>query len=365
MHATCSHCQTVFKVSDENLKAAGGYVRCGICKKVFNALVKDLFEEEKEAVTPAKTTPPATTVKKTIESNDADPVEFILEKSNEVSTNKSQSGPSTNNKSSSQKTKITSPKQDVQGNLFKAPPETKKPKPVTASTETTQANIKKPEQLKPKIVPAIATKKISNITTPHAAKTENTKKQQTKTEASNLFDGVQSKLIPDEYRIPELRKTYSIWKDLAWSMAILTLTASLFIEYTWFNRNELIRNPQLRPLVTQFCILAKCGPMDLREPGEIEMTTRNIYAHPNVKNALMISGTLINHAQFEQPYPDILIDFSNIRGEVTASRIFTPEEYLQIKLSSLKPLAPNMSVDFTMEIQDPGKNAMTYEFSFL
>ena len=55
----------------------------------------------------------------------------------------------------------------------------------------------------------------------------------------------------------------------------------------------------------------------------------------------------------------------NPPSEVIASRIFSPEEYLQIKATSLRPLAPEIPVDFSIEIQDPGKYAMTYEFTFL
>src|ERR1700749_3300298 len=34
----CSNCQTVFRLSAELLRAAGGQVRCGRCGEVFNAL---------------------------------------------------------------------------------------------------------------------------------------------------------------------------------------------------------------------------------------------------------------------------------------------------------------------------------------
>lgn len=374
MQATCPHCQTVFKVSDENLSAADGFVRCGICKEVFNALKKDLLINKKAPVAQTKKASSAETpVKKTIKSNDTDPVEFILEQSHEVSTTKNQNSLSASNKPSNQKENTTSARHETQGNLFKPPLDTKKPEPITAFTKATPANTEITQRIKPEALdtrPPVR-KTTHTVTasatasTASAAKTNEHTVRPNKVADNNLFDGVQSKLIPDEYRIPVLHNTHSIWKDLVWSMAILVLTASLFVEYTWFNRNELISNPQIRPLVLQFCSITDCGPMDLSDPGKIEMTTRNIYTHPNVKNALMISGTLINHARFEQPYPNILIDFSNVRGEVTASRIFTPEDYLQIKLSSLKPLAPTVSIDFTMEIQDPGKNAMTYEFSFL
>src|SRR5215475_11594516 len=36
----CSNCQTIFKLSAEALRAAGGQVRCGRCGEVFSALAR-------------------------------------------------------------------------------------------------------------------------------------------------------------------------------------------------------------------------------------------------------------------------------------------------------------------------------------
>ena len=38
VYTQCSKCETVFKLSAEVLRAAGGQVRCGKCGEVFNAL---------------------------------------------------------------------------------------------------------------------------------------------------------------------------------------------------------------------------------------------------------------------------------------------------------------------------------------
>ena len=40
----CSNCNTVFELSAEVLRAAGGQVRCGRCGEIFNALAR-LAEE--------------------------------------------------------------------------------------------------------------------------------------------------------------------------------------------------------------------------------------------------------------------------------------------------------------------------------
>ncbi len=38
MFTQCPHCQTLFRISSEQLKSAGGKVRCCQCNQVFNAL---------------------------------------------------------------------------------------------------------------------------------------------------------------------------------------------------------------------------------------------------------------------------------------------------------------------------------------
>ena len=408
MQTSCPHCHTVFKVSDEHLKVADGYVRCGICKEVFNALEKDQPAAKKAppANNAATGTAEANIVKNIASSTPAPAKPVVAEQKTKPSSSENLKPAVTPQKplDPAEKTETTASGGTTQTDLFATPSNEIKPEPKpapiaaktaearTSGSETTTTAVEtgapaaevtakaatKTEPIKeisnktavsattpaPKSTPAPATTR-STSTAPNSAVSKNITYETKETVDDNLFDGVQSKLIPDEYRIPELHNTYSLWHDLAWSLAILVLTASLFAEYTWFNRNELISNPQLRPLVTQFCIAFNCNAMELRKPGEIEMTTRNIYTHPNVRNALMVSGTLVNHADFEQPYPNILIDFSDVRGEVIASRTFTPEDYLQIKATSLRPLPPRIPINFNMEIQDPGKNAMTYEFSFL
>ena len=45
----CSHCGTVFKVAEDHLQASEGWVRCGRCREVFNA-IESMFEVRRETV---------------------------------------------------------------------------------------------------------------------------------------------------------------------------------------------------------------------------------------------------------------------------------------------------------------------------
>ncbi len=51
MYTQCSHCETVFQLTAETLRAAGGQVRCGRCGEVFNALAR--LAEDSSAFTSA------------------------------------------------------------------------------------------------------------------------------------------------------------------------------------------------------------------------------------------------------------------------------------------------------------------------
>lgn len=56
----CPHCNTIFKVVQDQLKVSEGWVRCGRCTEVFNAL-EGLFDMEREAP-PQRIVPPTTVV---------------------------------------------------------------------------------------------------------------------------------------------------------------------------------------------------------------------------------------------------------------------------------------------------------------
>ncbi len=157
---------------------------------------------------------------------------------------------------------------------------------------------------------------------------------------------------------------YSTAATVAWSLAILVLIVSLVAEYIWFNQPELLQDQRLKPLVAKLCTLTECAHLQKRDPTLVEMISRNVYTHPNEENALMISTTLVNHASYAQPYPDVQIDFSNVRGELVASRRFLPEEYLQPDDENAELFQSGTPVAFGLEIRDPGREAITYEFSF-
>lgn len=185
-------------------------------------------------------------------------------------------------------------------------------------------------------------------------------------ENESLFSDTVHDTAPDSLGRINGVERYSTTATVAWSLAIIVLMASLAAEYIWFNQPELLQHQQLKPLAAKLCELTNCDHLQKRAPSKIEMVSRNVYSHPNEKDALMVSTTLLNQAPFAQPFPDVQIDFSNIRGELVASRRFKPVEYLVAENGEEQQdlLQSGDSVALALEIMDPGKQAITYEFSF-
>ena len=179
-----------------------------------------------------------------------------------------------------------------------------------------------------------------------------------------LFDDNETaSVVPDELRVGGHRR--GVLSTLMWTLGALLLTVTLLLQFAWHQREYLVRQPWLQPYLAQACRQFDCRLLQLRNPGKIELSSRNVYTHPTEKNALMVSLTLVNKAPYPQALPDIRIEFSDVVGTVIAARRLRPQEYLNADADTLQPLSPDKPVSLALEIVDPGKQALTYEFRFL
>ena len=195
---------------------------------------------------------------------------------------------------------------------------------------------------------------------------------QSRKDAFDFFDEETNQplehVVPDTLRNDHDGSSSSVIATVMWSIAILLMTAGLIVQYAWFNRDQYSQVPEVQAFTEVLCKQFRCEGVELRVPEKIELISRNVYSHPNEKDALMVNITMKNTAEFTQPYPVLQIDFSDIRGGKVAARRFKPDEYVPelANVGGHRPtLPPDTAIDITLEIRDPGTEAMTYEFNFL
>jgi len=166
---------------------------------------------------------------------------------------------------------------------------------------------------------------------------------------------------PEEGAAAERRLPPLAWPLLAGFLALL-LVGQLLVA----NRNRVVEAvPAMRPVVAGLCRLAGCVVDPRRDLERIELTSHSVYSHPEVDGALMIRATIVNNADFSQPYPVVALKMKNLQGRVVAARRFAPAEYLDAPASLPELMMPGRAVPLRLEILDPGKNALAFEFDFL
>ena len=174
-------------------------------------------------------------------------------------------------------------------------------------------------------------------------------------------------VIPPELRA-ESRKGRSRYGFVGTALLVLVIlmcSSALVFQYAYYNRDNLVKIKDLRPWLQQMCDIGGCVLPAPKDTSLIVLSGKNIFTHPNTKNALMISATIVNQAPFIQEYPVIELRFENVRGKTIAGRRFNAEEYLGIPSNQISQMLPEVPVNFNLEIIDPGNEMVSYEFTFL
>lgn len=139
---------------------------------------------------------------------------------------------------------------------------------------------------------------------------------------------------------------------------------TLASQYTWFNLDSLIKKPHLEPASEFLCTYITCPEQNQFDLNLLYTEDLFIQSHPDYANALQVDFIFSNGADFEQAFPLATLSFSSSRNLLLASRQFTPEEYLPLELRQFSTMPANSSVQVSLEIIDPGQDAVNYAMSF-
>jgi len=159
------------------------------------------------------------------------------------------------------------------------------------------------------------------------------------------------------------RRSFFSLGPLSWFVGILLLAALGAAQAIYYQRYQLIEDPRFQQQVMSLCRLLPCAQREFSSPEQIRLLERNVFTHPVNANALMVTGSFVNQAPFAQKMPELLISLFDVQGKLIANRLFQANEYL-LEDRNRKVVAPQLPVQFRLEIVDPGTDALTYEFEF-
>lgn len=157
---------------------------------------------------------------------------------------------------------------------------------------------------------------------------------------------------PERSRLP---------KQLLWGTLSVLAIAILGAQFLWFNFEDYSRKQPWRDGFATICPIAGCELPSLAAPEKVKAYNLVVRSHPRAESALIIDSILRNSADFEQPFPDFTLAFSNLQGEPLAYRRFTPQEYLGGEMAGVTQMPIGQPVHISLEIVDPGPDAVNYK----
>ena len=161
-------------------------------------------------------------------------------------------------------------------------------------------------------------------------------------------------------------KPRSLGARLAMLLLVVLLAGLLASQAIYFRGLDVAqRLPAARPLVKWLCDRFDCRYTGPRDVSRIRLVNRDIRAARERDGVLVITATMVNEANFAQPYPLFEVVLSDLTGTAVAERRFRPEEYLGSLVKEQFLMQPGQPVQVTLEVLDPGSDAVNFEINFL
>lgn len=149
-----------------------------------------------------------------------------------------------------------------------------------------------------------------------------------------------------------------------WLAASVALAAVLVAQLLFLAPPVMAGHESLRPVARVLCRASGCQVPPRQALDQLRLASRDVRAHPSVPGALIIGATLVNEAEFTQPYPVLEISLGNLEGDQVAFRRFRPSAYVPESVDLERGMAPGSRVQVSLEVVDPGEAAVAFRFAF-
>jgi predicted Zn finger-like uncharacterized protein len=351
----CYKCETVFRLSAEVLRAAGGQVRCGRCGEVFNALARlaedstgfahgessldletraDEILQTVEPVAPADAAPPSD--REVAQLEVLEPIDDGLD--------------------SAASLEFTLPPGELDRIFIETTPSVLQV--LATEGHRTERTPRVPLQARgmPSEAPA-APAAAPAPQTPEGPAVADSVVAVAAAALSGRIAGLEvSKNVRQDMmassahpQLPQINAPHRQLPFAAWLSAAIVFALLLVSQVLLANRDWLAVHA---PLVGGGASSgAKLSAYQLRQWG--------VTGDPGAKGTLRVRASIMNTAAHLQPYPLLRVTLANRFGTRVAEREFEPSEYMG--KATVHMLAPGERADAILDILDPGKDAEGFE----
>jgi predicted Zn finger-like uncharacterized protein len=152
--------------------------------------------------------------------------------------------------------------------------------------------------------------------------------------------------------------------NLAWGLATTVLVLLTIANLAWTFRQPLMAMPAINAWINETEEARTQEQGLLRDPGQIQLVSRDMHAHPTRSGILVLSLTFVNLASRTQAYPSLVITLLDATNQAVARRELKAADYLRPGAEINAGLAPDVFLPVLLELGDPGEQAVGFEIEF-
>ncbi|WP_226665110.1 DUF3426 domain-containing protein [Microbulbifer aggregans] len=146
-----------------------------------------------------------------------------------------------------------------------------------------------------------------------------------------------------------------------WGLSAFLLLIALAAQTAYFRFDTLSKREPWRQMYAVACPVFGCKLPAQVDISAIHTSNLVVRSHPQTAGALAVEAVLLNRAPFEQPFPDLVLRFTDLKNAPVASRRFKPADYLKGELAGRRLMPSGNPVHIALDIVDPGTEAVNYE----
>jgi predicted Zn finger-like uncharacterized protein len=349
----CTACGTVFRVVQDQLKISEGWVRCGRCKEVFNAL-EGLFDLDREAPPPWQPPPPTPVPGSAVDVSL--PVDDAQAGAVPAAAAMTPVDESSDAADASQRTALeaTPPTSDV---AVEPPAPAAAPEPIVERPEPQHTVDDAVSRFGPVHEPIEEPPPSGAPTAVDSA--VDIMLDESTVAAANSAPADAPPASPAFLRDAERRARWQSPRARAgFGLAVLALGAVLALQATYHLRDPIVAHwPSTRPLLEAMCDQLDCslGPLQRIDDIAVESSSLTRAAEPGV-DALRLTIVLRNRGALPLAMPMVDLSLTDGNGELVARRALAASDFDRASAT----LAPASEASLHLAFSTDGRRVAGY-----
>jgi len=164
----------------------------------------------------------------------------------------------------------------------------------------------------------------------------------------------------EERPVGDVKQVSGWW----WALSVLLV---LFIlgHWLWSGRDAVAQDAVFRPVYVMLCRVVGCEVSAYNNPEQLTAGDLVVKQVPEKPGMFHVDAVIRDDSEFQQPFPDLYIRFSSMRGDAVAALRFAPLEYLAGEMTGVRIIPLQTEVRISLSAVDPGDQALGWSLKLI